>query len=174
MKIVPAASATDIRAVQSLLMEYWNSFGFNLSFQGFGDEVAGLPGKYAPPTGRLALAIIDDNPAGCIALRQVDELRCEAKRLYVRDQFRGRGIARELLKWLISEARNAGYKQLVGDTMPSMWQALEMYERLGFRRVEPYAADPTPGAIYLSLNLEKADSLRDAAGAAGLSTQRRQ
>src|ERR1700685_3348684 len=115
-KILPAVSPSQIGAVQSLLMQYWESFGFELSFQGFGAEVANLPGKYAPPAGRLALAMREGDTVGCIALRQVDGVRCEAKRLYVRDQFRGRGIASELLKWLISEARSAGYKHMLGDT----------------------------------------------------------
>lgn len=136
-----------------LFDEYWKSLGFDGSFQGFAEEVAGLPGKYAPPTGRLALATIDDAPAGCVALRRVDELRCEAKRLYVRKEFRNRGLGRELLDWVIAEARAAGYRELVGDTMPSMSRALAMYEAIGFRRTEPYSTDPTPGAIYLSLTL---------------------
>lgn len=155
LNILAVGSQNEIRTVQSLLLEYWNSFGFDPVFQGFSAEVSGLPGSYAPPTGRLALASIADDPVGCVALRRVDEHRCEAKRLYVRDMFRGRGIGRELLAWLIREARTAGYKEMVGDTMPSMSRALAMYQQLGFRRVGPYAAEPTPGAIYLSLNLDE-------------------
>lgn len=153
VNIIAVESQDEIRAVQSLLAEYWKSFGFDLTFQGFSAELAGLPGSYAPPTGRLGLATIGDDAAGCIALRGVAESRCEAKRLYVRDEFRGRGIGRELLTWIIAEARAAGYKQMVGDTMPAMSRALAMYERLGFRRIGPYAPDPTPGAIYFSLEL---------------------
>jgi len=159
--IVGVESRHELRAVQCLLLEYWQSFGFDLEFQGFSAELAALPGNYARPAGRLGLAKMDEDAAGCIALRRVDERRCEAKRLYVRDQFRGRGIARALLTWLIEEARAAGYKEMVGDTMPGMSRALAMYERLGFRRVGPYAAEPTPGAIYLSLNLQP-DNYRSA------------
>jgi len=153
LKITAATSPDGIRIAQDLLLEYWNCFGFDLSFQNFSVEVAGLPGKYAPPGGRIALAMVDNIAVGCIAFRQVDKDRCEAKRLYVRSQFRGRGIGQELLKWLISEAQSAGYIEMVGDTMPFMADALAMYGRFGFREIGPYVAEPTPGAIYLSLDL---------------------
>jgi GNAT superfamily N-acetyltransferase len=153
LRIAHIDTNEQILTVRSLFLEYWNSFGFDLAFQNFSDEIAALPGRYARPAGRLALATFGDVPAGCIALRRLDERRCEAKRLYVRTEFRGQGIASELLKWVIDEARAAGYSELVGDTMPSMSHALAMYERVGFRRVPPYASEPTPGAIYLSLNL---------------------
>lgn len=106
-----------------------------------------------PPDGRLALALLDGVTAGCVALRRFDAERCEAKRLYVRPAFRGRGAGRALLDWVIAEARGAGYREMVGDTMPVMTQALEMYDRLGFERTGPYSADATPGAIYLRLVL---------------------
>jgi putative acetyltransferase len=122
-------------------------------FQNFGEELAGLPGEYAPPRGRLALLLIGGAPAGCVALRPFDADRCEAKRLYVRPQFRGSGAGRVLLDWVIAEARRAGYRELVGDTMPAMTRALEMYDRLGFERTAPYSAHPTPGAIFLRLKL---------------------
>lgn len=138
---------------KDLLREYWHSFGFNPSFQNFDSEVADLPGKYASPQGRIALALISGDPVGCIALRPLDERRGEAKRLYVRNRFRGRGIARALLSWLISEARGVGYRELVCDTMPSMIEALTMYNSFGFQQVGPYSSDPTPTAIYLKLNL---------------------
>ena len=77
----------------------------------------------------------------------------EAKRLYVRPQFRGQGVGRALLGWVIVEARSMGYREIVGDTVPQMAVALEMYDRVGFERTEPYSAQPTPGAIYLRLKL---------------------
>jgi len=148
-----AESADHLEHVRGLFREYWDSFGFTPCFQGFGDEVARLPGNYAPPGGRLALLLVDDAVAGCVALRQIDADRCEAKRLYVRPEFRGRGLGLALLEWVIAEARAAGYRQLVGDTMPVMQQALKMYDRIGFERTAPYSADATPGAIYLRLKL---------------------
>jgi putative acetyltransferase len=151
--IVSVVDAAGVATVRELFQEYWDSFGFTPCFQGFDREVAELPGDYAPPSGRLALALVDEMPAGCAALRRVDEHRCEAKRLYVRPSFRGRGVGRELLQWVIAEGRAAGYREMVGDTMPVMQQALEMYDRWGFERTGPYNDHPTEGAIYLRLRL---------------------
>jgi GNAT superfamily N-acetyltransferase len=146
-RIVPAQDAGALAAVRELFEEYWNSFGFTPCFQNFGEELAGLPGAYAPPTGRLALATVDGAPAGCIALRRIDASRAEPKRLYVRPAFRGRGLGRALLEWVMSEARAAGYTELVGDTMPVMREALALYDRMGFERFgagAPVQASPVP------------------------------
>jgi putative acetyltransferase len=132
--IVPVEGPAALKTVQVLFEEYWQSFGFTPCFQNFGEERAGLPGAYAPPTGRLALALVDGQPAGCIALRRVDADRAEPKRLYVRPAFRGHGLGRALLEWAMNEARAAGYKELVGDTMPVMKDALTLYDRMGFER----------------------------------------
>jgi putative acetyltransferase len=153
MRIRAADSAADIATARELFEEYWGSFGFTPCFQGFGAEVAGLPGKYAAPQGRLALALVDGSAAGCVALRRVDDLRAEAKRLYVRPAFRGQGVGAALLEYIIEQARAAGYRELVGDTMPVMQDALEMYKRRGFELTGPYTADPTPGAVYIRLLL---------------------
>src|SRR5215211_5868485 len=153
MRILLAESADQLEHVRGLFQEYWDSFGFTPCFQGFGEEVARLPGSYGPPGGKLGLLLLDDAPAGCVALRQVDAERCEAKRLYVRPEFRGRGLGLALLQWVIAEARAAGYRELIGDTMPVMEQALKMYDRIGFERTRAYSADATPGAIYLRLKL---------------------
>jgi putative acetyltransferase len=153
MHIVVATEAAQIQQVRELFHEYWNSFGFTPCFQNFSTEVESLPGCYAPPGGVLALAMVNGEPAGCAALRQVDRDRCEAKRLYVRPGFRGAGLGKALLDWLIARARHLGYREMVGDTMPVMSRALEMYLRAGFERTTPYSAEPTPGAIYLSFRL---------------------
>jgi putative acetyltransferase len=152
-EIVSAAAGEELEAVRALFQEYWDSFGFTPCFQGFGAELAGLPGKYAPPRGRLALARARGEAVGCVALRPVDASRCEMKRLYVRPPVRGSGLGKVLVDWLIAEARSAGYAEMVCDTMPVMAQALAMYERMGFERAEPYADEPTAGAIYLRLKL---------------------
>jgi GNAT superfamily N-acetyltransferase len=153
MKIVSVEDTVQLAQARSLFEEYWSSFGFTPCFQNFGEEVASLPGPYAPPGGRLALATIEGEPAGCAALKRFDEARCEAKRLYVRPKFRGTGLGRALLDWILAEARAAGYRELLGDTMPVMRQALDMYRRMGFENTGPYAPDPTPGAIFLRLRL---------------------
>ena len=153
VQIVPVTCGEHLDAVRTLFREYWDSFGFTPCFQDFGAELAGLPGKYVPPQGRLGLALIEAEPAGCVALRPIDTSRCEAKRLYVRPQFRDRAIGKALLEWVIAEARSIGYRELVGDTMPVMTRALAMYERMGFERTGPYAGEATPGAIYIRLVL---------------------
>jgi len=156
MRIVAAVSEEQIAHVRRLFQEYWDSFGFTPCFQNFGQELAELPGKYAPPGGRLGLALAEDGacgPAGCVALRPIDAARCEAKRLYVRPEARGHGLGAALLGWVIAEARAAGYGELLGDTMPVMEQALAMYDRFGFERIGPYGDQATPGAIYLRLKL---------------------
>ncbi len=153
MEIVSATTPEHLATVRRLFEEYWQSFGFTPCFQNFATEVAGLPGYYAPPSGRLALAFEGGEPAGCIALRPLDPLRAEAKRLYVPPRFRGQGAGLALLQWVIGEARAAGYQEMIGDTMPVMRRALAMYDRLGFEQTGPYKPDATPGAIYLRLVL---------------------
>jgi GNAT superfamily N-acetyltransferase len=153
MTIVPVEAEGQLAEVRSLFEEYWSSFGFTPCFQNFAGELAGLPGDYVPPGGRLAIATIDGEAAGCAALKRFDDDRCEAKRLYVRPKFRGRRVGRALLDWVIAEARAAGYRELLGDTMPVMQEALGMYRRMGFEVTGPYAENPTPGAVFLRLKL---------------------
>jgi putative acetyltransferase len=149
MRIVEARSESEIAAVRALFEEYWQSFGFAPCFQGFAEEVASLPGHYAP----LGLLLIEGEPAGCVALRRFDETRAEFKRLYVRPAYRGLGLGRVLMDWIIEAARRAGYREIVADTMPQMQTALAMYDQAGFERTGPYAKDATPGAVYLRLKL---------------------
>jgi putative acetyltransferase len=153
VEIISVTNQQQLVMARTLFEEYWQSFGFTPCFQNFAAEVAGLPGQYAPPGGRLALALAAGEPAGCIALRRLDGQRAEAKRLYVRPEFRGQGTGLALLEWVIGEARAAGYREMLGDTMPVMSRALAMYERVGFQQTGPYTAEPTPGAIYLRLGL---------------------
>ena len=153
MRILAAETREQLDTVRRLFEEYWNAFGFTPCFQNFGEEVMHLPGAYAAPDGRLGLAVADGEIAGCIALRRLDAQRAEMKRLYVRPEFRGRQIGRALVDWILSEARAAGYREIVCDTMPVMQTALEMYDQLGFERIDAYSGSPTPGAVYLRLAL---------------------
>jgi carbonic anhydrase len=153
MQIVNAASAEHVPQIRELFQEYWASFGFTPCFQHFDEELAALPGAYSPPKGRLALALSDASAAGCIALRPLDRDTCEMKRLYVRPAYRGKGLGVTLVRWLIGEARDAGYATMFADTMPVMAQALAMYDNMGFERINAYADDATPGAVYLRLRL---------------------
>jgi carbonic anhydrase len=153
MPVVHVETAEQLAQVRELFDEYWRSFGFTPCFQNFGEELAALPGEYVRPGGRLGLATVEGRPAGCAALRRFDGERCEFKRLYVRPDYRGMRLGRELLAWIVEEARAAGYRQLLCDTMPVMADALAMYRRAGFERTEPYSDHPTPGAIFLRLAL---------------------
>jgi GNAT superfamily N-acetyltransferase len=153
MQITPAISQEDLATVRTLFEEYWQSFGFTPCFQGFAEELEGLPGKYAPPGGVLGILRIDGVPAGCVALRPLDAGRAEFKRLYVRSAFRGQGLGRVLLEWIVAQARALNYRELLADTMPQMSAALAMYDGYGFERTGPYGSDPTPGAVYLRLVL---------------------
>ena len=149
MQIRMAERAEELAAVRMLFEEYWRSFGFAPCFQDFGEEMAGLPGRYVQPGGRLAVAWAGDEAAGCVALRKLDERRGEFKRLYVRPAFRGHGLGRMLVEWVMAEARAAGYVELVADTMPVMQEALALYERMGFERTGPYAGQEATGAVCI-------------------------
>jgi GNAT superfamily N-acetyltransferase len=151
--ISSAQSLSDIAAVRELWREYWQSFGLPSDFQGFGEERASLPGVYGLEGGALLLARIKGKPEGTIALRRLGERSAEVKRLYLRPEFRGHGLGRRLLEAVIERATSLGYDCLYADTLPSMMEALSLYEWAGFERVEAYSNTPTPGAIYLKLKL---------------------
>ncbi len=157
MQTVPviehAHGPEDVAAVRGLFLEYQAALGVDLCFQGFDHELAGLPGDYAPPRGRLLVARVDGEAVACVALRPLGTGACEMKRLYVRPSRRGLGLGRALAEAVIDEARRAGYEWMRLDTLPSMSQAAALYERLGFRDIEPYYENPVPGARFLQLEL---------------------
>ena len=149
-----AESSADIALVRQLFLEYAHSLGFSLCFQNFDKELANLPGDYAAPHGRLFLAEYDGKFAGCGALRRLDQESCEMKRLYVRPEFRGKGLGRLLAEKLIAEARRIGYRRMRLDTVePVMKTAVAMYREMGFREIEPYCQNPIAGALYMELAL---------------------
>jgi putative acetyltransferase len=154
LTIADAESATQIAQARELFLEYAQSLGFSLCFQSFDQELAGLPGDYGAPAGRLLLAEYEGQLAGCVALHRLGPEICEMKRLYLRPQFRGKGVGRALAEKVIGEARCIGYRKMRLDTVePIMKDAVAMYRRLGFREIEPYRLNPIAGAMYMELEL---------------------
>lgn len=153
MKIVDALAVDGLLTARSLFEEYAASIGIDLCFQGFAEELATLPGSYSPPSGRLLLALYNDQVAGCVGLRKLDRGICEMKRLYVRPAFRKLGVGRELADHVIQEAREAGYRCMRLDTLPTMSGALRLYRKLGFQEIAPYRDNPIEGALFLELPL---------------------
>jgi GNAT superfamily N-acetyltransferase len=154
--IVQAEKEQDIGLVRGLWREYWESFGLPMDFQGFGEELQGLPGLYGTAAGgALLLANHKDQPAGTIALRRLDATAGEVKRLYLRPEYRGRGLGRRLLEAVMQRGLALGYEILYADTLPVMTEALGLYQRAGFERTEAYSKSPTSGAIYMKRELVK-------------------
>jgi ribosomal protein S18 acetylase RimI-like enzyme len=149
-----AESHAQIAQTRELFLEYAESLGFSLCFQNFDQELAGLPGDYAPPDGRLLLAEYEGQLAGCVALHKLEPEICEMKRLYLRAKFRDKGLGRALAETIIAEARAIGYRRMRLDTVePVMKDAVAMYRRLGFKEIAPYRANPIAGALYMELEL---------------------
>ena len=148
---VTPAAPDDLDTVRGLFREYEASLPFDLSFQNFEQELAGLPGRYAPPSGRLLLARCDDAFVGCVALRQIGESLCEMKRLFVQPAFQGKGIGKALAEAIIEEGRRIGYKRMRLDTV--LEPAKSLYRSLGFREIPPYQPVPVEGVVFMELGL---------------------
>ena len=148
-----ASTESDIATIRSLFHEYAAWLKIDLCFQGFEEEVNALPGLYAPPQGRLYLARVNEQAAGCIALRPLSDDICEMKRLYVRDTFRGMGLGRKLATAVIADAVAIGYQSMRLDTLPTMGAAIDLYESLGFKKIAPYRENPVAGAMFFELRL---------------------
>ncbi len=155
LRIAPAADCADIGHARALFLDYANSLGFSLCFQGFDEELATLPGDYAPPAGALLLAWRGADPVGCVGLRPFDADRCEMKRLYLRPDCRGAGDGRRLAAAIIAAARRVGYRSMLLDTLESMRAARALYAGFGFREIPAYYENPLPGVIYAELDLHR-------------------
>jgi putative acetyltransferase len=154
---IVAATSADLDAVRRLFREYEAEIGVDLCFQGFEQELANLPGDYAPPRGRLLIARSNGEAIGCVALRPFKNSAeiCEMKRLYLQAGFRSTGLGRQLVERIVADARFAGYRKMRLDTLATMTKAQEMYRRFGFRDIPSYYANPLPGVTYMELNLEE-------------------
>ena len=154
MNFVQASSPEEIESARTLFEEYAAWLQIDLCFQSFDEELASLPGQYAPPDGRLLMAIEDDQLVGCVALRKTGEGTCEMKRLFLRSQFRGQGLGRKLAETIILEARQIGYERMRLDTLPGrMDQAIKLYRALGFQEIPAYYHNPVPDATFMELLL---------------------
>jgi ribosomal protein S18 acetylase RimI-like enzyme len=154
--IAPVSTPEDVKAVARLFADYAASLDIDLTYQAFDEELASLPGQYAPPFGALLLARnLAGRPLGCVALRPFgDAGACEMKRLYVAPSGRGSGVGRALALAIVAEGRRIGYREMLLDTLPVMRPAIGLYRALGFRSVEPYYDTPVPGTIFLRLDLD--------------------
>src|SRR6185503_11113229 len=154
MQIFPAHTQHDIEQARTLFEEYAAALGISLCFQNFDQELNALPGKYAPPDGRLLLATEDDELAGCIAMRKLEPGVCEMKRLFVRPAYRSHGLGRVLVETIIDEARKLGYTQIRLDTLPGLMdKAIALYRSFGFVEIGPYYENPVEGAKFMELEL---------------------
>ena len=148
-------SEKHIELVHKLFLEYADYLGIDLDFQDFKNELKNLPGDYSRPSGCLLLAFYNNELSGCVALKKIDDFTCEMKRLYVRQRFQEKGIAKRLSKNLIKIARKTGYKYMRLDTLPSMKEAINLYLSLGFKEIEAYRYNPIEGAKFFELNLKE-------------------
>jgi putative acetyltransferase len=156
MELIQACTTDRIEEARRLFREYADWLQIDLCFQNFEKEVADLPGDYTPPDGRLWLAYEDTQLAGCVALRKIEDGICEMKRLFLRDNFRGMGLGRQLIEAIIEEAKLIGYERMRLDTLPpKMSDAIAIYRSHGFRQIAPYYDNPVVGAIFMELDLRE-------------------
>ena len=153
LRLDPVVSPFDLESIRTLFQEYADSLGVNLDYQGFEEEVRGLPWPYIPPTGTLLLARRGDDLLGCVGVRALDECIAEMKRLYVRPSGRGLGLGRTLAEAAIRFATVTGYERMRLDTLPQMERAQDLYLSLGFMPIEAYRFSPVPGTVFLELVL---------------------
>ncbi|MFH2130538.1 MAG: GNAT family N-acetyltransferase [bacterium] len=153
MQIISVQTSPHLNEIRTLFREYEQFLNVDLCFQGFEEELATLPGKYAPPGGALFLALENRSAAGCVAVRTLDDATCEMKRLFVRPGFRGIGLGKQLATVVIAEALRLGFKRMRLDTLESLTAAMGLYHSLGFRQVDAYYHNPLQNVIYWELSL---------------------
>lgn len=154
LRILAATTPVHFDIARELFREYQASLGIDLHFQHFEQELAGLPGKYAPPKGALLLAYSDESPAGVIAMRPLDGGICEMKRLYVRPGTRGQHLGRRLIEHILDEARAAGYRKMRLDTLRGLMdRAIALYREFGFYEIPAYYESPLDNELFLEIDL---------------------
>lgn len=154
MEIIQAETEQQIAEAKVIFREYETWLGMSLCFQGFEEELAGLPGKYAPPNGRLYLAYSGDEVIGCIAMREIETGICEMKRLYLREAARGKGIGNQLIELVIGDAKSMGYEKMRLDTYPpKMGKAVDLYRSHGFYEIPRYYDNPGKDVLFMEKTL---------------------
>lgn len=143
----------DWRRARGLIEAYAASLGFDLSFQGFEEELGRIATEYGAPGGAFLVASDEVQGLGCVGLRRFDEATGEIKRLYVAPAARGRGVGRMLAQGIVARGRTLGYRRLVLDTVSTMHEAQALYASLGFAPIPPYRYNPLPDAAYFELRL---------------------
>jgi putative acetyltransferase len=161
MEIIQATSTEQIEQIKTLFREYFlwleEVHDLDISYQGIENEIATLPGLYAPPQGRLLLICEQGETAGCGALRPIDTNTCEIKRMYVRSAYRGKGLGRAIALRLIDEAQQTGYQRVLLDTGAFMYAAQALYRSLGFHETDAYYEVPDeikPRTVFMELDLK--------------------
>ena len=154
LSIIPA-KPIHLPEIEALFREYETFLGVDLCFQGFEEELADLPGKYTPPRGALLIAFVNDQAAGCVALRPLDNGSCEMKRLFVRPDYRGLGLGRQLAHRIIEESKKIGYERMKLDTLEFLEEAIHLYKGLGFKQIGSYYDNPLEKVSYWELDLNK-------------------
>ena len=148
MKIIQARTPQEMAEAKALFQAYADTLDFDLGFQGFHEEVSGLPGPYAPPHGTILLAYEDDAAVGCVALKPLEPGICEMKRLFVKPEARRQNLGRKLAGTIIKQAQTMGYARMRLDTVPQFTEAISLYRGLGVRPIEAYCHNPLQGALY--------------------------
>ena len=157
-RLIEVITSEDIQVIRELFDEYAVSIGIDLTFQNFEQELIHIADIYMPPDGALLLAKQDGIPAGCVGLRKMEVRRCEMKRLYVRPEFRGKGLGKALCSRIILKGRQLGYREMLLDTLSTMTGAQALYRSHGFRETVPYYHNPLPEAQYMQLTLDESEN----------------
>lgn len=151
---VTATTQEDFQLARKLLREYEAHIGVDLCFQGFEEELRSLERVYGPPGGRFLLVHQEGQTAGCVAVRDIGNQICEMKRLFLRPEFRGRGLGRKCAEQIIREAREMGYVAIRLDTLPVMRETIDLYRSMGFCEIPAYMSSPVEGSRCMELGLE--------------------
>jgi putative acetyltransferase len=154
MNYIEASTAKHFEDAKSIFKEYQKFIGIDLYFQDFQSELKEIPGKYSAPRGAIILAYNKQTCAGCVALRPVSESVCEIKRLFVKPEFQGKSIGRELASRIIMKAIAIGYLKMRLDTLDTMEPAMHLYRQLGFKEIAPYYHNPIKNARYFEYELQ--------------------